>query len=102
MAYLEEILKEARDNKIDVENLDKVVEAIKKLQAENEKLRKCVERYANKESWIYRLGSGYTEIMIQDWYTDRERLENDPCDYRWLGGKLARQTLRKIDNQEGD
>ena len=73
---------------------------IKKLQADNEKLRKCVERYANKESWIYRMGSGYTEIMTEDWYTDRERLENDPSEYRWVGGKLARQTLREIDNQE--
>ena len=77
---------------------DIAVDMIKQLEKENQflahallKYDRRINYYADKDNWCYSMGSGNVEIKTEDWYTDRERLKENPNDYRWVGGKGARQ-----------
>ena len=69
---------------------------IQKLQAENEKLRKCVEFYANTLSWQHipceTRHNWFRPIISPE--QDCSQVNTDEwCSY---GGKLARQTLKEL------
>lgn len=63
-----------------------------KLEAENKKLKTCVEFYANTENWSRRESIFWESI-------DRSDCANYPHvtrDLRLTGGKLARLTLKEL------
>jgi len=68
------------------------------LMRENEKLKKCVEFYAESDNWTSNSGKvGYgIGLAVHD--TDFENVPNERTDMRWAGGKRARQCLKEINN----
>jgi hypothetical protein len=58
---------------------------IEKIEAQNKKLRKCVEFYANESNW------GMNEFGGRDFAPDDDFDEN-----RAVAGKMARQCLKEI------
>jgi len=72
---------------IEVEILD--IGQIKTLQATNEKLRECVEKYADKSMY-----NGYVFVIPV-------QVSDDEFDFQPDEGVLARETLKEIDESEG-
>ena len=74
-------------------------EIIEKLQADNEKLRKCVEFYADIDNWSVETHPNDFSMMISDDLTTLDEPQpKSSMKGTWCGGKLARQTLREVDN----
>ena len=61
-----------------------------KLQAENAKLRKCVEFYSNTDNWLEEKNRNNLYTII------KEDASDDYCDYLRFGGKRARQVLKEL------
>ena len=62
------------------------------LKQENEKLKKALEFYANKDNWFGGLDEEYGAIDDCDW----ERIYNEEFKVnQMVGGKMARQLLNK-------
>lgn len=68
---------------------------IEKLQAENAKLKECVEFYANQSNWM-------------GWYRDVDTIRSSDCEPAksieddfdiLLGGKRARQVLKELEDK---
>ena len=81
--------------------LSRKVREINKLKAENEKLKECVEFYANTLSWEHipceTKWNWFRPIIKPD--LDCSQVSNDEwCSY---GGKLARQTLKELGEKIG-
>lgn len=66
---------------------------IKSLQAENAKLRECVEFYADEDNWHLSDSCHADSISL-----DSEELLDHP-DFASLGGKRARQCLKELDEK---
>lgn len=74
---------------------------IKQLKKGNEKLRTCVEFYADKRSWSY-YGIDEWSQKISGISSDTEMLDGKEgyVSIKYYGGKLARQTLKELGERE--
>ena len=77
---------------------------IEKLKQENEKLRECVEFYANKDNWSDNDLFGCPSSIIGDSEYGKETYEYKHkyqfSKHLTLGGKKARQTLKDLEHNQ--
>ena len=64
-----------------------------KIEAENAKLRKCVEFYSNTDNWLEEKDRNNLYTII------KEDASDDYCDYLRFGGKRARQVLKELEEK---
>lgn len=80
-----------------------IFSTIKKLKQENEKLKKCVEFYANRFSWNFSKHDTYEnyagEIKNDESLVEYKEKDGDIFE-DYCGGKLARQTLKEIEESK--
>jgi len=67
---------------------------LKQVEAENEKLRECVEKYAKVSDWQYSAHNSPYKNWNRAHPSDQEKI-ND----KWIGGKWARQCLKEINEK---
>ena len=73
---------------------------ITKLKAENEKLRNCVEFYACVQNWEFDNNNIDDKELIQYSEDDSGLFVVESGGYEdWICGKLARQTLRELEEE---
>jgi len=75
------------------QNVQVFMEKTKSLQAENAKLRKCVEFYSNTDNWLEEKDRNNLYTII------KEDASDDYCDYLRFGGKRARQVLKELEEK---
>ena len=75
--------------KVHVEAMNKIA----MLEADNAKLKACVEFYADEKNWM-----GFRRSMRIEIINDHSNPPHITRDVWQVGGKLARQTLEEIEN----
>lgn len=71
--------------------IEQITEQIDKLQKENEKMKKCIEYYADKNNWdtTYSKYYGAGSMIIKDfkWFNNEKK---------YIGGQRARKCLKQL------
>lgn len=82
-----------------LEKVQALASDFERLKNENEKLRECVGFYANCENWTFESCHDIKSRI----YLDNEIADEPQGDSQkgtWVGGKLARQTLKELGERD--